>query len=39
MAHRIVRKMLHSPINALKEEARGGNGAELNRAVRRLFGI
>jgi glutamyl-tRNA reductase len=39
MAHRIVRKLLHSPISALKEEARGGNGAEMNRWVRRLFGI
>ena len=39
MAHRIVRKILHSPISALKEEARGGNVAEINRLVRRLFGI
>ena len=39
MAHRIVGKILHSPLNALNEEARGRNGAEISRSVRRLFGI
>jgi glutamyl-tRNA reductase len=39
MAHRIVRKMLHSPIEVLKDEARRGNGAEMERSVKRLFRI
>jgi glutamyl-tRNA reductase len=39
LAKRIVGKILHSPITALKEEARGGNGAEMDRWVRRLFGM
>ena len=39
LAKRIIGKILHSPITALKEEARGGNGAEMNRLVRRLFGM
>ncbi len=39
LAHRIVAKMLHSPITALKEEARRGKAAEMETWVRRLFGI
>ncbi len=39
MVHRIVRKLLHSPIEVLKEEARCGNGAEMEQSVRRLFRI
>jgi len=38
MAERIVAKMLHSPIKALKEEARAGNAAEMEALLRRLFG-
>lgn len=39
LTHRIVRKLLHSPIEVLKEEAHRGNGAEMERSVRRLFRI
>ena len=39
MAERIVGKMLHSPIRALKEEARSARGAEAERMLRRLFGL
>ena len=39
MAERIVGKVLHSPIKALKEEARSGKGTEADRSARRLFGL
>ena len=39
MARRIVRKVLHSPIRALKESARDGAGEEMRKAVRWLFGL
>ncbi|MHC5057382.1 MAG: glutamyl-tRNA reductase [Planctomycetota bacterium] len=39
MARRIVRKVLHSPIRALKESASDGAGDEMRRAVRWLFGL
>ncbi len=39
MARRIVRKILHSPIRALKESARDGAGEDVRRAVRWLFGL
>jgi len=39
MASRIVGKILHSPIQAIKEDARRGDGAETDRMIRRLFGL
>jgi glutamyl-tRNA reductase len=39
MARRIARKILHSPIRALKESARNGRGEEMRKAVRWLFGL
>jgi glutamyl-tRNA reductase len=39
MVRRIVRKILHSPIRALKESARDGAGEEMRSAVRWLFGL
>ncbi len=39
MAQRIVGKMLHPPITALKDEARQGNGKETEEMIRRIFGL
>ena len=35
--HRLVNKILHDPIEILKEEAAGGNGIQAAEALRKLF--
>jgi glutamyl-tRNA reductase len=37
--HRIVHKLLHEPIERLKQDARDGHAAMNIRALRRLFGL
>ncbi len=39
MVERIVGKILHSPIKALKKETRAGGAAEMEALLRRLFGM
>jgi glutamyl-tRNA reductase len=39
MAHRIVNKILHTPIAALKDTARTGDGHLMQRSARKLFGL